>query len=101
MKYYHATRIFNIPSIYEKGLLKGIDGGIYLADTPTNASKFLLVRGITDFAILPLEIEDTENIEESYDHSESFFGCKAWLYCNDIPVNKLPKIDDILINNSI
>lgn len=43
--YYHATPFENLNSIFTKGILKGIDGVVYLTEKPDEAARFLAIRG--------------------------------------------------------
>lgn len=87
-KFYHCTIRKNMRGIFENAIKKGADGVIYLADSPSNAAKFLYVRGYPLREIVVFEIAremlDESRLDYSYDHSESFFGCKAYMYQGDI-----------------
>lgn len=86
--YYHATETKNIKSIIEEGLHTGFDGVIYLADSPENAAKFLAIRLIKDIVVLELKL-DEDKIEESFDHNEAFFKCKAYMYPEDVQLKDI------------
>ena len=77
---YHATNALNYISILESGLRPGIDGIVYLAETPEDAIKFVIVKGISRILVVeirvPLELSNT--IIETFDHSEAFFKCRAF-----------------------
>lgn len=82
---YHATAYSNLFSIVDKGILPGVDGIVYLADTSTDAMKFIAIRVIGE-PILVLEVAVDENyLEETFDHSYSFFKARAWGYPSVIP----------------
>lgn len=87
MKFYHATLNKNLYSIIHNGLKMGIDHCVYLADSKENAYKFVRIRTNEPILILEIDIptDKSNNIFESFDHSETFFKCKAWKYTNDIP----------------
>ena len=85
--YYHATPFENLNSIFKKGITRGIDGVVYLAETSEDAVKFIAIRGHKKILVIEVEVED-DMVEESFDHSESFFKCKAYYYPNNISVNE-------------
>ena len=95
MKYYHATTAAAAESIIADGKIKtGFDGVVYLGDSINNAAKFLLIRFTPGSEIIIFEIEglDESKIEESFDHSEAFFKCKAWMYPEDIPTTLVTNV---------
>ncbi len=81
--YYHATEQKNFDSICEKGILKGIDGVVYVCEKPEEAVRFLAIRGINSIFVFEVHIEESF-ISESFDHNERFFKCKAYMYSKDI-----------------
>lgn len=81
--YYHATEEKNFDSILEKGILKGIDGVVYVCEKPEEAARFLAIRGIKTIFVFEVHIEESF-ISESFDHNERFFRCKAYMYSKDI-----------------
>lgn len=83
--YYHATPYRNLESILDQGIFKGCDGVVYLADTKENAAKFIAIRGCFDILVCEVQLNEA-NVEESFDHSETFFKCKAYIYNEDINV---------------
>jgi hypothetical protein len=88
MKMYHATKMSNMDSIFEKGILRGSNGVVYLTTKPEDAAKFVAIRGEKEILVVKVEIPKAKLVE-SYDHSESFFGCKAYTYAGDIPRIKI------------
>ena len=94
MKYYHATTEQAGKGIIADGVIKtGFDGVVYLADSVNNACKFLLIRFVSDpIVIFEIDNLDESKVEESYDHSEAFFKCKAWMYPEDIPVTLITNV---------
>lgn len=81
--YYHATPYENLISILNNGIKKGIDGVVYLTKNRDEAMRFLLIRGCKD--ILTIEVlVDNERVVETFDHSQSFFKCRAFGYEDDI-----------------
>lgn len=86
--YYHATDYKNLGSILEKGILKGYDGFVYLTTSPIDATKFLTIRGCDDILVCKVALEE-DLIEESFDHNEKFFRCKAYMYGEDISTDEI------------
>lgn len=86
--YYHATPYENLESIMDQGIHKGCEGVVYLTEKPEDAAKFVAIRGCRKILVLGMEISD-EFIEESFDHNEVFFKCKAYMYRDDIPADEI------------
>lgn len=83
--YYHATPFENLESIMkDQEIHRGCDGVVYLTDKPKDAVKFLAIRGYTKILVLGINLEE-DLVEESFDHSEAFFKCKAYMYPENIP----------------
>lgn len=91
MKYYHATKTENLDSILEQGIKPGCDGAVYLTITPQDALKFMLIRGITDVIVLEVNLLQSW-VEESFDHNQAFFKCRAYCYYGTIPSEKITNI---------
>lgn len=85
--YYHATPFENISSIFKKGILKGHDGVVYLTKQPDEAVRFVAIRGYKKILVIEVEVEENM-VEESFDHSQAFFKCKAYMYPKDISINE-------------
>lgn len=88
-KYYHGTSYNNLLKIINDGKIKhSIEGGVYLAKTKEDALKFVALRFYNeDIAIIEVNVDDN-NIEETFDHNEEFFKCKAYIYNGDISIEK-------------
>ena len=84
MKFYHATDYENVDSIVDKGLIPGIDGIIYLADSFENAVKFVMLRGYERILVCEIDLNE-DQVQETFDHSPIFFQCKAYGYSKKIP----------------
>ena len=57
---------------------------------PEDAAKFLLVRGIKNLAIFEVNIrKNSKSLAESFDHSFTFFKCRAFIYTKDIPLENI------------
>lgn len=83
--FYHATNFDNLASILSKGLLvnKTCDG-IYLCEKSEDCLKFVYMHGLTNVLVLKCKV-DERYVKESFDHSQSFFKCRAWVTDKDIP----------------
>ena len=82
--YYHATPFENLLSIVEKGILKSkYDGLVYLTEKPEEAARFLAIRLCKEILVCKVEVEESL-VEETFDHNEAFFKCKAYGYRGDI-----------------
>lgn len=91
-RYFHATTLENAEKIMQDGVIrKSYDGGVYIYKDAKEAAKFTVIRGHETGIIFEVELEDRK-VFESHDHSEAFFGCKAYLYMDDIPTAKVVKI---------
>ena len=85
--YYHATPFENLNSILRTGIKKGCDGVVYLAETPEEAARFVAIRGCSKILAVEVLLEE-EMVEESFDHSQLFFRCRAFAYPEDISVEE-------------
>lgn len=86
--YYHATLFENLESIMDQGIRKGYDGVVYLTEKPEEAVRFIAIRGYEKILVLGVELEE-DLVNESFDHSEAFFKCKAYTYHEDIPADEI------------
>ena len=86
--YYHATPFENLESIMVKDqeIRKGCDGVVYLTEKPNDAVKFLVIRGYTKILVIGVNLEE-DMVSESFDHSEAFFKCKAYMYPENISID--------------
>ena len=41
--------------------------------------------------VFEVEVNESQMVE-SFDHDESYFGCKAYLYLGDIPFSKVTQV---------
>lgn len=85
--YYHATPFENLCSIFRKGIVKGCDGVVYLTEKPEEAVRFVAIRGYKKILVIEVEVEDYM-VAESFDHSETFFKCRAYSYPQDISIDE-------------
>ena len=86
MKFYHATTEEVMEKIFTDGAIKsGWDGCVYLCREAVDACKFLAIRGFGKMVVVEVEL-DEDKVEESHDHAEHFFQCKAYIYHGDIEV---------------
>lgn len=86
--YYHATPFENLESIMDQGILRGCDGVVYLTERPEEAARFVAIRGVMKILVVGIEIEE-DFIEESFDHSQAFFRCRAYMFKGDIPADEI------------
>jgi RNA:NAD 2'-phosphotransferase (TPT1/KptA family) len=85
---YHATRYENLESIMTEGIRTGFDGLVYLAETPLDAMKFLLIRLVQHIVVFKVIIPE-EDVEETFDHSREFFKCRAFGCTRDIDIDEI------------
>lgn len=85
--YYHATPFGNVNSIFQKGIEVGIDGVVYLTEKPEEAARFVAIRGYKKILVIEVELEENL-VEESFDHSQIFFKCRAFSYPQDIAIDE-------------
>lgn len=86
--YYHATPFENLESIMDQGIHRGCDGVVYLTEKPEEATRFLVIRGYIDILVCEVQIEE-DMVEETFDHSEAFFKCRAYGYSEDITPDEI------------
>lgn len=80
MRFYHAAPKETMMKIYAEGVLKkSWDGVVYMCKDPIDACKFLVIRGMRQMSVIELELDEKE-VEESHDHSETFFKCKEQIF---------------------
>lgn len=91
--YYHATDFKNVKSIIENGILKSSDGVIYLTDNIKDCQKFVIIRGIKHMAVFEVYLNENK-IEESFDHCQDFFNCKAFIYKNNIDIKEIKNVKE-------
>lgn len=88
-RYYHATKYANLNNIIGRGILPGCDGLVYLAETKEDAMKFVAIRLINEpIMVLEVELDPTE-VFETFDHSYTFFKCRAFGYGGCIPYDQV------------
>jgi hypothetical protein len=84
MKYYHAAPKETMIKIVGEGRIKkSWDGVVYLCKEAVDSCKFLVMRGMKNMSVIEVELDESE-VEESNDHSEAFFKCKAYIHSGDI-----------------
>lgn len=91
MKFYHATNYDNIDSIIDKGLVPGVDRITYLADSFENALKFVIFRGYERILVCEVDLDESQ-VEETFDHSSTFFKCKSYGYSEVISFNDIEEM---------
>ena len=85
--YYHATPFENIGSIFDKGILKGFDGVVYLTEKPEEAVRFVTIRDYKKILVIEVKVEE-DLVIESFDHSQMFFKCRAFSYPHNIAIDE-------------
>lgn len=87
-RYFHATTVENAEKIMQDGVIrKSYDGGVYICKDAKEAAKFTVIRGHETGMIFEVELEERK-VVEAHDHNEAFFGCRAYMYMDDIPTAK-------------
>ena len=92
MRYmWHATPYENLVGILDDGIKAGNPRLVYLCENGIDAAKFIVVRGVKKILLLKVKIykSDENKIVETFDHSESYFKCRAFGYRGNIPVAKI------------
>lgn len=56
---------------------------MYLCKDPVDSCKFMIIRFVQRVAVIEVDLPE-EDVQESRDHSEEFFGCKAYIHTGDI-----------------
>lgn len=94
MKYYHATTLENMEKIAETGAIKkSWDGVVYLCKNPIDACKFLTIRGLRNISVIEVDLNENE-VEESFDHSQVFFKCRAYMHEGDIALTGRENVEE-------
>lgn len=98
-RYFHATTHENAEKIMQDGVIrKGMEGGVYICKQPLEAARFVVIRGHETGTIFEVELEERK-VVEAHDHNEAFFGCKAYMYMDDIPAQKIVTISGYSIED--
>ena len=98
MKFYHATTLENMEKIAASGFIKkSWDGVVYLCKDPIDACKFLVLRGLRKMCVIETELDEND-VQESFDHSQSFFKCKAYIHNGDIRFTGAEKVEEYTFN---
>lgn len=89
--YYHATTIDNLISILENDLKAGNQGCVFMTEKEEEAVRFLILRASNDIVTFKIKVykKDYDKVQETFDHSQSFFKCRAFGYFGDIPVSNI------------
>ncbi len=98
MKYYHAAPPEVMEQILNDGVIKASwDGFVYLCKKPEEAARFVAIRGYHNIDVIEVDLNENE-VQESHDHSETFFGCKAYVYMYHIKVPEKAIIRSYIAN---
>lgn len=89
--FYHATSKENLVDILENGLKAGYDGCVYMAEKEDEAVRFLAVRLVPEIVTFKIRIhkKDYDKIQETFDHNQRFFKCRAFGYFGNIEVKDI------------
>lgn len=93
MKFYHATSFENMQKIIDDGKIKSSLGEVFLCKKPLDACKFLALRGLRNVSVIEVELNKND-VQESYDHAESFFRCKAYVHNGDIELSGKERVEE-------
>lgn len=99
-RYYHATTPEAAQSILNDGVIKAKFGEVFLCDDPKDAAKFLAVRLITEIVVFGMML-DSDEVQESFDHSQKFFQCKAYVHNGDIKLNDDSEILEYTLGTAV
>lgn len=102
MLYYHATSVDNAKKILESCKIESPLHINYFCTEPEECLRFIYRNtGSTDCVVFEFDIseEDGFDIEESFDHSEDFFKCKAYCCTQVIPLSCVTNI--LMYGNAI
>lgn len=92
MKMYHATSYDNLISIMDNGIItNNIEGLVYLCEKPEEAVRFPYMHLVRDIVVFEVEV-NKKNIVETFDHSETFFKCRAYGHIGNITASKIKNI---------
>ncbi|MCD7866811.1 MAG: hypothetical protein LUG62_01120 [Clostridiales bacterium] len=86
MKFYHATKPETAVKIASDGVIKARFGEVFLCGDKYDACKFLLIRGVKEIMVIGVDLPQ-DAVKESFDHSESFFQCKAFVHDGDVELD--------------
>lgn len=87
--YYHATPFENFESIARQGILKSrYDGMVYLTEKPEEAARFLAIRLCREILVCEVQVDESL-VEETFDHNEGFFKCRAYGHHGDVEPDKI------------
>ena len=95
--YYHATDPNNLGSILGRGLVKGVDGCVYLTEKPEEACRFVAFRGYSEALVIEVMLDEAD-VQESFDHNPNFFKCRAWYIESDIRKEQMTNFWTYTIN---
>ncbi len=102
MIYYHATPKENIFSILKNGIHASFDGlyeGVYLCKSPEECLMFFTIwpnSAGKEIAVIPLDLDESKIIKGT-DHDKRYIPCDSFMYLEDIPANKIPPLNEILL----
>lgn len=89
--FYHATSKENMVGILCNGLKAGNQGCVFMTEREDEAVRFLLLRQIPEIVTIKIKVykKDYDKVHETFDHSQSFFCCRAFGYYGDISAENI------------
>lgn len=89
--FYHATTRDNLDSILCDGLRAGNQGCVFMTEKEDESVRFLALRLIPEIVTIKVRVykRDYDKVQETFDHNQSFFKCRAFGYFGDIPVENI------------
>lgn len=89
--FYHATSKENMDNILCNGLKAGNQGCVFMTEKEEESVRFLALRLIPEIVTFKIKVykNNYDKVQETFDHSQSFFGCRAFGYFGDIPAENI------------
>lgn len=95
---YHATDMENLGSILSNGIRPSIEGIVFLAETPEDAIKFIMLRGYPQIVALKVDVED---VFETFDHNSNFYSCRAFAVKGTIEPDSIKFTESFKFDNPL
>lgn len=98
MKYlYHATDSANKENILKEGIKPNtFERAVFLADNEESAVAFLRIRLVSDITVFKIRYTNNQyrKLVESFDHSQTFFHCRAFMDRQTIEPSRFENVTD-------
>lgn len=89
--YYHSTSQNNFYGILsDEKINPSPEGIVYCCATPEDCLKFAAVRALGNnnrTVVLKIDVPDEAEVEETFDHSETFFKCRCFGIVGEVPLD--------------